>query len=279
MEEAGAQVRPVKIYPDKFKDQVVLITGAAQGIGATAAQVFAAQGATVVLVDINQDALENIRQQIQLNRDHSQRTESTEDSQEQNLSPICHVCDVSDEKAVNQLVIDVADRLGHIDVLVHLAGMYPFHLLADYPSDAYHKVIQVNLDSCFYLIRAVLPHMQRAGYGRIITTASGSLFTPVPGLAAYGAAKGGIVGLTNMAAAEGGPGVTANTLVPGLIRTEHMWRGGDTRHLFDSMLEKQCIKRYGRPEDIAHTVCFLASPEAGFITGLSIDVGGGAWFR
>ena len=276
MEEAGAQPRPIRLYPDKFEDQVILITGAAQGIGATTAQVFAAQGATVVLVDINQDALADLSQQIQLTRDG---TETKESGHRRVPSPICHVCDVSDEKAVNKLVTDVKDRLGHIDVLVHLAGMYPFHLFTEYPSDAYHKVIQVNLDSCFYLIRAVLPQMQRAGYGRIITTASGSLFTPVAGLAAYGAAKGGIMGLTNMAATEAGPGVTANTLVPGLIRTEHMWRGGDTRHLFDSTLEKQCVKRYGRPEDIAHTVCFLASPEAGFITGLSIDIGGGGWFR
>ena len=274
MEEAGARPRPIKVCPDKFEDQVILITGAAQGIGATTAQVFAAQGATVVLVDINQDALENLRQQIQL-----ASTETKEIGHKKARSPICHVCDVSDENAVNQLITNVVDRLGHVDVLVHLAGMYPFHLFTEYPSDAYHKVIQVNLDSCFYLIRAVLPHMQRAGYGRIITTSSGSLFTPVAGLAAYGAAKGGIIGLTNMAAAEAGPGITANTLVPGLIRTEHMWRGGDTRHLFDSTLEKQCVKRYGRPEDIAHTVCFLASPEAGFITGLSIDIGGGAWFR
>ncbi len=281
MEEAGAEPRPIKLYADKFEGQVVVITGAGQGLGATTAHIFAAQGATLVLVDMNREALAEISQQIEKAGDNKANAEVEGGHRQQQppIPPTCHVCDVSDENAIKQLVKNTVDRLGRIDVLVHLAGMYPFHLLNEYPTEIYHKVINVNLDSCFYLTRAILPYMQRAGYGRIITTSSGSLFMPVAGLAAYGAAKGGVAGLTNMVAAEAGPGVTANTLMPGLIRTEHMWRGGDTRHLFDAMIEKQCVKRYGRPEDVAHTISFLATPEAGFITGLSIDIGGGAWFR
>ena len=279
MEEAGARPRPIKLFPHKFEDQVVVITGAGQGIGAVTAQVFAAQGATLVLVDVNKAGLTNTSQGIQATIRGSCDAEHANHSRPLAPPPTCHVCDLSSESGVQQLVTDVISRHSRIDILVHLAGIYPFHLLPDYPTDVYHKVISVNLDSTFYLVRTVLPHMQQAGYGRIITTSTGSLFDPVPGLAAYAAAKAGVIGLTNMAAVEAGPGVTANALVPGLIRTEAVWRGGDTRHLFDAMLEKQCVKRYGRPEDIAHTICFLASPEAGFITGLSIDVGGGAWFR
>jgi NAD(P)-dependent dehydrogenase (short-subunit alcohol dehydrogenase family) len=143
--------------------------------------------------------------------------------------------------------------------------------------------MNVNMDSCFFLTRAVLPHMQKAGYGRIINTASDTLYSPVGGLSAYIAAKSAIVGFTRVTAVEAGPGVTANVVLPGLIRTENIWNAGaapdGSRPLFAQRVERQCVKRYGLPEDVAHTICFISSPEAQFITGQIFDVGGGATFH
>ena len=267
MEQIGAKIPPVKVYPDKFHDQVVLVTGAAQGLGEVTAKLFAAQGATLVLVDLNNEKLRNVSSEI--------------GSEGHKVS--MWVCNLGIEAEVDGLIKDVVATHGKIDVLVHLAGIFPFIPILQFSTADYLRVFNVNMESCFLLTRAVLPHMQKAGYGRIINTASEIIQIPEPGLSVYAASKSAVVGFTRSTAVEAGPGVTANIISPTLIKTEYTWNAHllpDGSHpLFDKVLARQSIKRHGLPKDIAHTICFISSPEAEFITGQLFDVGGGAMFH
>jgi NAD(P)-dependent dehydrogenase (short-subunit alcohol dehydrogenase family) len=266
MEQIGANVPPVKVYPDKFNGQIVVVTGAAQGIGEVTAKLFAAQGASVVLVDINKERLEEVS--------------STIESQGEKSS--FRVCNVGVEAEVVSLINEVASTLGKIDVLAHLAGIYPFAPLLSSTADEYHRIFNVNMESTFFLTRAVLPHMQKAGYGRIINTSSATIYSPEAGLSVYAASKGAVAAFTRSTAIEAGPGVTANAVTPSLIRTEKTWNAmvspDGSRPLFDSIMGRQCVKRHGLPRDVAHMISFIASPEAEFITGQVFDIGGGANF-
>jgi NAD(P)-dependent dehydrogenase (short-subunit alcohol dehydrogenase family) len=137
--------------------------------------------------------------------------------------------------------------------------------------------MNVSMDGCFFLTRAVLPHMQKAGYGRIVNTASGIVHGPVPGLSVYAGAKGAITAFTRTIAVEAGPVITSNIISPGLIRTETTMK--QSPELFDQVMAIQCVKRYSRLADIAHTISFIASPEAQMITGQVFDVSGGSTFH
>ena len=264
MGQVGANIPPIRVYPDKFSGQVVMITGAAQGIGEVTAKLFAAQGATLVLVDLNKEKLEQVASELEA----------------QNVNAVSHVCNLGIEGEVDVLVSGVISKIGKIDVLVHIAGIYPFSTIHDYTAAKYHQVMNTNMESCFFLTRAVLPHMQRAGYGRIINTASEIIHLPEPGLSVYAASKGAVAAFTTSTATEAGPGVTANIVSPALIRTDNTWNANvaaeGSRPLFDKVMARQWVKRHGLPKDVAHTICFIASPEAEFITGQLFDVGGGA---
>lgn len=265
--EPGSQIPQIKIYPDKFEGQVVMITGAAQGIGEISSMLFAVQGATVIMVDVQADKLASVLSRLETD----------------GYKGATRVCDISDEKQVDSMVEGVISEFGKIDVLIQLAALYPFIPLTTMSPQDFQRVMNVNVNACFNLTRAVLPHMQKAGYGRLINTSSGTLQLPDPGLSAYVTSKAAIVGFTRSVAVESGPGVTANVILPGLIRTPAVWklhgRPDGSHPLFDRLLEKQTVKRNGRPEDIAHTICFIASPEAQFISGQIFDCGGGATFH
>lgn len=265
--EIGARIPPIKVYPDKYEGQVILITGAAQGIGEVTSKLFASEGATVVMVDIQHDKLTKVQSEIEAKGGKVD----------------IRICNVGDDKQVNMLIEDIISLYGTIHVLVHLAAVYPFIPILGHSTEDYHKIMNINMDACFFLTRAVLPHMQNAGYGRIINTSSGTLQLPDKGLSVYVASKSAIVGFTRSTAVEAGPGVTANIILPGLIRTEPVWNNhvqpDGSHRLFDMLVQKQCVKRHGRPEDIAYTINFIASPEAQFITGQIFDCGGGATFH
>ncbi|KAF9889862.1 Reductase [Aspergillus nanangensis] len=225
------------LYQDKFSNHVVVVTGAAAGIGRETAQMFSAQGAHVILIDINQASLEEVELAI---RQSGAKADARR-------------CDISNEE--------------DIDILVNLAGVYEFKNLVDFPIDLYHRVIDINLHGSFYLTRAVLPHMQKAQYGRIIHTSSSTYADPKPGLAPYIASKAAVIGLVRATAVEAGPGVTVNAIMPGLIDTEHVRSLDRYQDLLRIVIGNQAVKRKGVPSDIAHAVCFIASPEASFFSG------------
>ena len=244
-----------------------MITGAAQGIGEKTAKFFAAQGATVVLVDLNKERLRLVASKVEALGGKS----------------LIKICNVVREQDVDQMVRDVISKLERIDILIHLAGIYPFIPILSHPTADYLSVLRVSMDGCFFLTRAALPHMNKAGYGRIINTASASVQHPEPGMAAYVAAKAAVIGFTRVTAVEAGPGVTANVVAPGLIRTDKTWESAVTadgsRPLFDKVVGMQAVKRHGLPEDVAQMIGFIASPEAQFLTGQVFDVSGGLVFQ
>lgn len=265
--ENGANIPTVRIYSDKFLDHVAVVTGAAQGIGAATAELFAQQGAQVILLDVQEGKLQQAQSLIESRGGRSSY----------------RVCDITDEQQIHDTIDWVICRFQKIDILANIAGIYLFNLINDTTTKTYRRMMSVNLDASFYLTRAVLPHMQRSGYGRIIHTSSSTFQEPEPELAVYATSKAAIIGLVRGTSVEAGPGVTVNAVMPGLIRTDHVWNSGvqqDGSHpLFERVIKKQDVKRCGRPEDVAHTFCFIASPEASFISGQIFDVSGGETFH
>ncbi|KAJ9606739.1 hypothetical protein H2200_008748 [Cladophialophora chaetospira] len=260
--QPGANIPPIKIYPDKFSNHVIVVTGASQGIGRRTASLFASQGASVVLVDIAGEKLAALA------------TELTA----QGATVVQKVCDLTQEAAVGAMIEEVIASHGKIDVLVHLAGIYPFIPILNVKTADYARIMSVNMDSCFYLTRAILPFMQKAGYGRIIHTSTAGTLAPSPGMSAYIASKGAVAAFTRAVATEAGPGVTINAVSPAMIFTESTWSNPGARGVADAILARQQVKRVGLPSDVAHMICFIASPESEWITGHMFDVSGGAVF-
>jgi len=261
--EKGAQVPAIKVYADKYSDHVVVITGAASGIGKVTAHLFAEQGADVVLFDIDEENLKAVQASI-----HKQGGKAE-----------IQVCDVSDDQVVNQAIDATMKAFLKIDVLINLAGIAVFCPLEHQTTKDYQRVISTNLDGSFFLTRAVLPHMQKAGYGRIIHTSSSTTGNPPFGLAPYVASKAGIIGLVRASAVEAGPGITVNALLPGLTDFTKVAEHEQVSALFDYVLSSQAIKRKGHPLDMAHALSFIASPEAAFFTGQAFECSGGESFR
>jgi NAD(P)-dependent dehydrogenase (short-subunit alcohol dehydrogenase family) len=251
-----------KLYPDRFAGQLAIVTGAAQGIGECTAQMLAAQGATVILVDNQEDKLSTVSNGIL----------------HKGGKAFYYVLDVTDDNAVNRLVRMVIETHGQIHIMIHLAGIYPTVPIEECTTEGYHRVMAVNMDASFYLVRAILPHMNERGYGRIICTASGTMQNVLPGFSAYIASKAAVAHFMRATATECVLGVTANTICPGLIASQKVKEKFEGSTIFDEVIARQTVKRTGVPEDIAHTICFIASPEASFTSGQIFDVGGGATF-
>jgi NAD(P)-dependent dehydrogenase (short-subunit alcohol dehydrogenase family) len=194
-------------------------------------------------------------------------------------------CDVSDSAAVDRLVADVVARLGGLDVMVANAGVAAGGAIAELSDEAFRRVVAVNLEGTFYCCRAAARVMIRQRAGVIITL--GSIFgqdTPA-GAGAYGASKAGVVALTHALARELGPfGIRVNCVSPGQMATEMHWaalrRRAEAEGVpFEAVRERVRgaipLGRHGEPGDVAALVSFLASPEAAYITGQTINVDGG----
>jgi NAD(P)-dependent dehydrogenase (short-subunit alcohol dehydrogenase family) len=239
------------------------VTGAAQGLGYAAAARLAADGASVALLD----------------RDGERLGAAADALSAQGLTVLPHTVDLTDEEGIGAAVAAVLSTEGRIDVLVNNVGIYPHRPFEELTYAAWRHVFAVNLDSVFLCTHAVYPAMRERGYGRIVNVSSSTFFIGYPGLAAYIASKGGIIGFTRALASEAGPhGITVNAVTPGLIATEGVL-GGEEAGLFDEIGPQQALPRRGEPEDIAECIAYLASPAAGFITGQTINVDGGHRFH
>jgi 3-oxoacyl-[acyl-carrier protein] reductase len=243
---------------NRYPGRVVAITGAAQGLGLAMARRFAAEGATVALADVNEQAITDAAGSITDAHDVELRTD---------------VVDVTDSAQVNAWIDGVITGLGRLDVLVNNAGIIRDNRVEDITDDDWHAVIGVSLTGGFHCARAAFGPMRRQGYGRIVSFSSMS-WRGNFGQTNYVAAKAGIVGMTRTLALEGARhGITANAIAPGLIETPMLASmNGSAR---DKLTNKVPMRHTGRPEDIAEAAAFLASEAAGYITGIVLDVDGG----
>jgi NAD(P)-dependent dehydrogenase (short-subunit alcohol dehydrogenase family) len=243
----------------RLAGQTALVTGAARGLGFATAERLAAEGARVALFDRDGDALAAAAGALA----------------EGGGAATAHEVDVANEESVRNAVADVLAADGRIDILVNNAGIYPHYPFEELTYADWRRVLSINLDGVFLCAHAVYPAMRERGYGRIVNISSATFFIGYPGLSAYIASKGGIIGFTRALASEAGPhGITVNAVTPGLIATEGVL-GGEEAGLFDEIVPEQSVRRRGEPEDIAECVAYLAGPEAGFVNGQTFNVDGG----
>ena len=253
-----------------MKNKVVFITGAAGGIGLEIAKHFAADGATVVISDFNNDAL----------------SQSVSLLKEQNLTVSGIVCDVTKEEQLKAALDETKNAYGRIDILINNAGLQYISPIETFPTDKFELLISVMLVAPFVAIKHVFPVMKKQQFGRIINMASINGLVGFAGKAAYNSAKHGIIGLTKVAALEGADyGITVNAVCPGYVDTA-LVRGqlndiSKMRNIpFEKVLEEVIYplvpqKRLLSTEEIAHYVQFLASDNAKGITGQAVVIDGG----
>jgi 3-oxoacyl-[acyl-carrier protein] reductase len=256
-----------------FRDRTVLVTGAAQGIGSEICSVFAAAGAHVWGSDLDASALARATERITRSLGEGEGSGSFR----------ARVVDVTDGDAVEGWIEGALSEAGRIDVLVHVAGGVGGQVgrpVEEVTREEWDALLATNLTGAFLAARAVAPSMRGAGSGRIVIISSGAaLRVSLTGLHAYAAAKSGQLGLVRQLAHElGRDGITVNAVAPGFVRsnptTERQWDsyGGEGQ---EALVRGIAVRRLGEPADIAHAVAFLASDEAGWITGQTLQVDGG----
>jgi acetoacetyl-CoA reductase len=237
-----------------------LVTGGSRGIGRAIALELGRHGASVAVgYANNKEAAEAVAAEIATSAGKS----------------FALGFDVADPAAIEPAVASVVDRFGKIDVLVNNAGITRDRSLAKMSPEEWDAVLQTNLTSVFHLTARVLPHMVKAGYGRIVNISSVIGLHGNFGQANYAAAKAGIIGFTKSAALEvARKGVTVNAIAPGFIETEMIAAMPD--EVRTAILAKIPMGRFGRPEEIAQVVAFLVS-NGDYITGQVIEINGGMY--
>lgn len=248
--------------PGPLNGRTALVTGATGGIGSATAERLAADGATVVLAHLN---------------DHEAADALAERFTRAAMTALPLPADLRDPASVHTLCQEAHERLGPIDILVSNAGAYPRRLWAHTTPDHWHEALATNLTSHYLLTHELTPAMTARGWGRIITIGSVLASAGRHDLSGYISAKAGLEGLTRALARELGPvGITANCMAPGSIRVPAEDTVVDNPEAMTArQLSRQCIQRRGHPDDVAAAVSFLASDNAGFITGQTLRVDGG----
>lgn len=231
------------ISVDGLDGRVAVVTGAGRGIGQAISEVLAANGARVAALDL-------------------------EAPQHQGMLGIA--CDVSDEAAVDIAFSQVEEQLGPTSVLVLNAGIFPIMPFVETTTEVWERTLAINLTGAFFCARRAIPGMREQRYGRIVAIGSSAGKTGgAKAVAAYAASKAGLMAMAKSIANEfAREGITANALAPTLIDTPMI---ADARDLQD----KIPVGRFGKPEEVAALVCFLASEHAGYITGEVTDINGG----
>ncbi|MBL8582948.1 MAG: SDR family oxidoreductase [Rhizobiaceae bacterium] len=239
----------------RLSGRTALVTGAAQGIGKAIATRLAADGAKVVVSDINAEGGKELATAI---------------------GGVAIAADISDPVAVKSLFEGIAAKAGGIDIVVNNASIVPFIPWDEVDLAHWQRIIDVNLTGTFLVTRAATDMMrQQKKQGRVISISSNTFFAGTPNMAAYVAAKGGVIGLTRALATELGKyGITVNALTPGLVESDGV-KVSPHNEAFGFVEMLQAMPGKGQPEHIADVVAFLASDDARWITGQTINVDAG----
>lgn len=239
----------------RFEERRALVTGGASGIGAATAQRLAAEGAEVVIGDVNLDGAREVAAEI---------------------GAVAGRLDVTDPDSARALT---AER-GPFAILVNNAGTDEFGFFADTDPGVWERVLQINLVGVMACTHACLPSMQEAGYGRIVNVSSEAGRIGSKGSAAYSAAKGGVLGFTKAMAREGARfGITVNAVCPGPIETPLLMGALEFGEIGSKVIETMRagtqLRRLGAPDEVAAAIAFLASDDASYVTGETLGVSGG----
>ena len=241
-----------------FDGQVVLVVGAASGIGRAAAQLIASRGATVVIADLDQAGLSSLQSELSINA-----------NQVKNV-------DMSDQLSIKSLIASVIAEHGQIDALVNTAGIVgPTNTkLEDVDWALFEKTVAINLFGTIWLTQAVIPHMKSKKYGRIAHVASIAGKEGNPGMHAYNTSKSGMIGFIKGVGKEvAAEGITINAFAPAVIRTP--FNAGTSDETLKYMLARIPMGRVGEPEEAAELLAFMVSQACSFTTGFTFDASGG----
>ncbi len=251
--------------PNRHQGRIVLVTGAASGIGASISRQYAQEGASLALVDVNAKALEAHAQSLQL----------------LGAKVAWATADVSDYLQCESALAKLTSALGgEIDTLINNAGISP--KVNGKPANFWEmdpaewtKVVGVNLHGAFNWSRLVTPSMVQHRFGSIVNMSSVAAKFFVSFTAAhYGTTKAALIGMTRDLAGELGPyGITVNAIAPGRINTPLMKTASQATN--DAIIQETALRKLGEPEDVAEMACFLTAPESRFVTGQVVDVAGG----
>lgn len=241
---------------------VALVTGASRGIGEAIARELAGKGYAVALNCSSERSFEvACRLAEELAREYG-------------IEAFAHRANVASFAEVEAMVKEIHSRWGRIDILVNNAGITRDGLLARMSEEAFDQVIDVNLKGAFNCLRQVAPIMMKQRFGRVVSLSSVVGLAGNAGQVNYAASKAGIIGLTKSAAKELAPrGITVNAVAPGFIETDMTEAMGEKA--IEAVRGRIAMKQFGKPEDIAHAVGFLASREARYITGQVLAIDGG----
>ncbi len=247
----------------RLNGKVAIITGAAQGIGATYAQALAAEGAKVVLCDLNAP------------------DETAASIRNKGGTALAIACDVTDGAAVQAMVEEALAQFSGVHVLVNNAALFatlelkPFEQTS---SAEWDRIMAVNVRGSFECAKAVMPVMRRQGYGKIVNIASATAFKGAPMMAAYVASKGAVIALTRSIAREvGDAGIRCNCLAPGLTMSANVQANADwAGDIVRNNIASRCIKREALPQDLIGALLFLSSADSDFMSGQTLVVDGGS---
>ena len=229
----------------------LVVTGGASGIGRAVARLFAAEGASLALLDRDARVVETA----------------------QEIGATGFVVDITDESAVMRVIEQAGQAMSGIDGVVNAAGIMSKGLTTEVPADAWRRILEVNLTGTYIVVRSCLPWMQREPEGTIVNIASAAgLLSNAPGLTAYAASKGGVIALTRVLAAELAPQIRVNSVCPGMVDTP-MADG------YRANVGNYALKRLADPMEIARAILFLTVSDSSYVTGAALATDGGRSFH
>jgi NAD(P)-dependent dehydrogenase (short-subunit alcohol dehydrogenase family) len=245
----------------KLLNRKAIITGAAGGMGTVFTKRFLAEGALVCAMDTTDDGLDKLKSDLGAP-----------------AKLITVKADITSETDADMLSETLREAWGNADILVNNAGWFPFTDFEDISYDEWKKVIAINLDGPFLISRALLPLLKKSKAGRIINIGSGSIFNGPPNQTHYVSAKSGITGFTrSLANVLGSYNITVNMITPGLTATPNLLKAASPE-MIKKVEESGALKRKQQADDLVGAVIFLASDDAAFITGQTINIDGGRTF-